>query len=313
METSQVISKRIKILELIQQTGNIGDVSKQLYISQPAVTRYIKKLENKSGAILIDRSEHPYHLTAAGLYLLESEKELYKSMIMTRHRLQMLSGQDVQELMIGINASLAVGILPQIIKKFHDKYPGVTLKLDEGLTRDLERKLISGNLDFHISNNYQEKKSIDSLKLFTDNATLVIPKQYTNPLKISSKPITDVSEILNNVPYIRCNSHSGFQIFVDHYLERYQIDPIIRYDNVIMTTAVELVKVGLGAMILPNVMVKHAFRADEDRKNVYFQQINSQLLNYSIRIFWNNRIKLSQVSKEFIQTALNTFKDYQKD
>lgn len=158
METSQVISKRIKILELIQQTGNIGDVSKQLYISQPAVTRYIKKLENESGAILIDRSEHPYHLTAAGLYLLESEKELYKSMIMTRHRLQMLSGQDVQELMIGINASLAVGILPQIIKKFHDKYPGVTLKLDEGLTRDLERKLISGNLDFHISNNYQEKK-----------------------------------------------------------------------------------------------------------------------------------------------------------
>lgn len=151
------------------------------------------------------------------------------------------------------------------------------------------------------------------MKLFTDNATLVIPKQYTNPLKISSKPITDVSEILNNVPYIRCNSHSGFQIFVDHYLERYQIDPIIRYDNVIMTTAVELVKVGLGAMILPNVMVKHAFRADEDRKNVYFQQINSQLLNYSIRIFWNNRIKLSQVSKEFIQTALNTFKDYQKD
>lgn len=154
----------------VANTKNMNKAAEELCITQPAVTKSIKKLELQLGTTLFIRSSKGMELTAEGQMLYDKVKSAF--IILEEAEKSFLDFKDLKtgEVRIGISAVLTNIVLLESVKEFTEKYPGVNVIINNGLTSDLLNDLNKGKLDFVIYNEGDanipniEKTKIRSLK-----------------------------------------------------------------------------------------------------------------------------------------------------
>ena len=106
---------------------NITRAAESLYISQPAVTKHIHELEQKMGIALLVRKGNKIFLTQAGEILynrLGTIENLYNEL---DFELSSLKGESEGSLRLGASSTIAQYVIPELLAKFHKRYPKVTL------------------------------------------------------------------------------------------------------------------------------------------------------------------------------------------
>lgn len=120
---------RLKVFQCVAKYKNFTTASKELNISQPAVSKHIKELEEYYGIALFERGSNKIELTYAGEILLEYSNEIlskYDTLLYTMHR---LSNNDIGSIRIGASTSIAQYTLPQILADFNINYPNIKFSL----------------------------------------------------------------------------------------------------------------------------------------------------------------------------------------
>lgn len=118
-----------------------------VHVAQPSLSQQIKALERELGADLFLRARGNITLTAAGEALLPLARRILADAETARHEVQELVQLRAGRVRLGATPSVCTGLLPDVLRAFHDRYPGVRLLIEEGGSHDLVRELARGALD----------------------------------------------------------------------------------------------------------------------------------------------------------------------
>jgi DNA-binding transcriptional LysR family regulator len=137
------IGLRIRLRDLhvfatVAQRGSMAKAAADLGTSQPAVSRVIADLEHAVGARLFDRSRQGVELTIYGHALLQRGGVAFDALKQAIRDIEFLGDSKAGRVRIGCEESLAILILPPVVRLFSQRYPGVGLHVDPIYTPTLE-------------------------------------------------------------------------------------------------------------------------------------------------------------------------------
>jgi DNA-binding transcriptional LysR family regulator len=141
--------RQLRYFVAVAETGNISRAARKMFLTQPALSRQIKALEDEIGLCLLGREAHSIHLTAAGEALLSEARDLLQRAEGIADRVR-AAGQSVR-LRVGYAPSLASGLLSGAVANFSQKHPNARVELFDLSTRELLSGLENGTLDVAIT------------------------------------------------------------------------------------------------------------------------------------------------------------------
>ncbi|MBD0736696.1 LysR family transcriptional regulator [Streptomyces sp. CBMA29] len=121
--------------------------AERVHVSQPSLSQQIRALETELGAPLFSRARGNITLTDAGEALLPLARRILADADTARHEVLELAQLRRGRVRLGATPSLCTGLLPDVLRVFHDRHPGVRLLIEESGSHDLVRELARGGLD----------------------------------------------------------------------------------------------------------------------------------------------------------------------
>ncbi len=140
-----------RIFYEVAKVNNITVASQNLNISQPAVTKHIKDLENGLGTSLFIRSRKGVILTDSGKKLFFYIKQAMDLVSYAEKELEDMQNMYKGTLRIGVSTTLTKKYLLKYIKEYHKLYPNITIEISTDPTDELKEKLKLGRIDFIIA------------------------------------------------------------------------------------------------------------------------------------------------------------------
>jgi DNA-binding transcriptional LysR family regulator len=130
----------------VADTGSVSRAARELYVTQPAVTRRLQRLEMSMGASLLDRRTRPVTLTPPGQIVLERCRRLLNDFQEVRAA-AVDAHLPMGEIKIGVAHALTELTLAEPVEQVRRKFPKITLRLFTGWSHDLLERVRSGALD----------------------------------------------------------------------------------------------------------------------------------------------------------------------
>ncbi|WP_249359516.1 LysR substrate-binding domain-containing protein [Cupriavidus sp. 2SB] len=142
---------QLRALVQVAESGTIRAASRSLHLSQSALTKALRELEDDVGTELLVRSHKGVDFTAAGRVLLTNARLALASLERARDEIRALQGGAGAHVTAAVTPLLALDVLPRVWEAFTARQPDATLSLSEGFLADLIPRLIEGRLDFAIA------------------------------------------------------------------------------------------------------------------------------------------------------------------
>ncbi|MER7915834.1 MULTISPECIES: LysR substrate-binding domain-containing protein [unclassified Streptomyces] len=139
--------QQLQYFVAVAETRHFTHAAEQVHVAQPSLSQQIKALERELGADLFLRARGNITLTDAGEALLPLARRILADADTARQEVQELVQLRRGRVRLGATPSLCTGLLPDVLRAFHDRYPGIRLMIEEGGSHDLVRELARGALD----------------------------------------------------------------------------------------------------------------------------------------------------------------------
>lgn len=279
-----------RIFYIVAKNGNITRASKELLISEPAVSKSIKNLEGYLGAPLFTRTKKGVNLTTEGITLYEYISkgiEYFKSGEVKFNELINLESGTIR---IGINTTLTKEFLMPYLETFHKLYPNINIEIRTNLTSELKSMLKDGLIDMHILNLTNEE---------TKNDFNIIKCKTITDCFVSNKPIKEKISIkeLNNYPLILQDKNSNTRKFLDDFANKYEITlkPKIEIGSYYLVS--EFSRIGLGI----GYVTKDYIKNNLDNKELFIVPIKEKIPSREIGILLNKNTTPNFSTKELIK------------
>lgn len=137
----------LRIFGAVVEHGGFSQAARKLYISQPAVSQAVQELERQVELPLVIRSGRTIRLTEAGRLLYDYTRQILATEHAAELALEQLRGLERGQLAIGASSTIGVYLLPRLLSIFHQRYPGIRLRLDIGSTAQIVERLLTAELD----------------------------------------------------------------------------------------------------------------------------------------------------------------------
>lgn len=231
----------LKYFYEVVNTGNITKTSKKLLISQPAITKAIKELENELNVSLLQRSKKGVIPTEEGKILYEHIKNMFQDFNLTLNILDN-SNKKGGHLYIGTTTTNFMNFIMDALKDFKQKYPNIHIhiELEEiNILNDMKRL---GHLDILIKNDYEAMNDFIKIKSFDITDKFVASKETYPELENKTYKLEELFKypfvLLSNITHGRRN----FDDFIKS--KNIQFKPTYEFNSYSLCR--ELIKNGFG-------------------------------------------------------------------
>lgn len=183
------------IWEVAHHDLNVSATAQSLYTSQPGISKQIRLLEDELGVEVFSRSgKHLTRITPAGEAILRTAGEILRKVESIKQVAQEFSDERKGNLSIATTHTQARYVLPNIISKFIDEYPDVSLQLNQGTPMQISEMAADGSVDFAIATEAMDLFSdLIMLPCYNWNRCVLVPKNH--PLcQLSELTIQDVAK-----------------------------------------------------------------------------------------------------------------------
>ena len=142
---------QLKALIQVAESGSIRAAARAMNLSQSALTKALRELEEDVGAELLMRSYKGIEFTPAGNALLVRARLAHATLDKAREEIRLLRGGAGARIAIALTPLVAATILPPVLTEFRRTQPDATLSLEEGLLTHALPGLLEGRLDFAVA------------------------------------------------------------------------------------------------------------------------------------------------------------------
>ncbi len=141
---------RLKVFKTVADRLSFTRAARELFISQPAVTKQIGELEKQLGTNLFLRQGNRIALTPQGERLLAYANRILSLYGELGDEFADRTAPPEGELRLGASTTIAQYVLPGLLARFRKRYPGIALQVESGNTQYIERAVQEARIDFGI-------------------------------------------------------------------------------------------------------------------------------------------------------------------
>ncbi len=291
--------------------GSFSKAAEALFITQPALSIAIKKVEKEIGAAIFNRGSRPLTLTHVGeLYLSHIKKELLLEQEL-KQQLDDLQGLKAGELFIGGTHYMNAYLLPAYITEFTKQFPNIHITLTETSSDALIDLLKENKLDFTFSCDEAVIQNFENHPGFDDTILLAMPKPFFLPQRLLDKALSasDIAEkkhLSDDIPaipfkefpafpFIRIEPHVNLGARTLKIFEKAGVTPRVRVEVPQLVTAFYLAASGVGATFVSDRLVTGT------ENSLYFFKLQSRYAHRHYRLLLPHRSYTPAAVKEFVR------------
>lgn len=282
-----------KVFYFVAKNKNISKAANELMISQPAVSKTLKNLEEQMGCSLFSRGKNGVNLTEEGVVLYNEVKNAIEIIDNANSKVNEMIDLEAGILNIGISNTLTKQFLLPYIKEFNNKYPKVKIKIHTEPTYELITKARNGLVDFIILNlpyNIPDDFLKENLKEIHD--CFVASNNFSN-LKNKTIKLED----LNNYPLILLAKGSNGRYFLDDICAKLNITLNPKFELASYSLVTEFIKSGIGIGL-----VTREFVLDELRDGSLFEvSVSPTTPNRQIGLIYLKNKVFNRCSSKFLE------------
>jgi len=211
---------RLKVFYTVATKLSFTKAAAELFITQPAVTKHIRELEQQTGQRLFKRNGNSITLTNAGELLLQYAVKIFELYSALDSDLAQLNNTVGGVLRIGASTTIAQAILPKILALFKKAYPSVSFTFTEGNTDFISHQIIDEKLDIALVEGNSHFPQLTYSNFIKDELVLVAR---------SGSKLAKLSEIspkqLLEIPLVKREQGSGTLEVIHKALSGVGINP----------------------------------------------------------------------------------------
>ena len=242
-----------RIFYTVAKTGNISKAAKELYISQPAISKSIQKLEESMNCELFRRRSRGVSLTEEGELLYSHVKVAFETLALGEDRLRNSIELGVGHLKIGVSSTLCKYMLLPYLKEFIKLYPHINISITCQSTNDTLKLLEENKIDVGLIGKPESLKNIDFYYLAEIKDIFVATKDYLRNLKARG---VKEDRILQSSTIMLLDKNNMTRQYIDDYLQENHIVVQDSIDISSMDLLIEFAKISVGVACVIREFVK---------------------------------------------------------
>ncbi len=206
-----MIDIRLKVFVSVAHNLSFTRAAKELFITQPAVSKHINELEQSYKVRLFKRKGSHIQLTNAGELLLTHAEPVLHAYRHMDFEMNLLTQSHTGELRLGASTTIAQYILPSYLSQFMSKFPDIKLSLLNGNSAEIERALIEERIDLALVEGCRQQPILHYSPFMKDELVVV-----ANPNGKYGKYDELTMDELRKLPLvIRENGSGSLEVFED--------------------------------------------------------------------------------------------------
>ncbi|MBO0651489.1 MULTISPECIES: LysR family transcriptional regulator [Streptomyces] len=139
--------QQLRYFATVAEARHFTRAAEALHVAQPSLSQQIRALERELGAELFHRARGNITLTDAGEALLPLARRILADTETAHREVQEVAQLRRGRVRLGAPPSLCASLVPDVLRTYHARFPGIELHVDEGGSQDLVRRLADGGLD----------------------------------------------------------------------------------------------------------------------------------------------------------------------
>lgn len=197
---------------------SFSKAAEALHISQPAVSRHIKELEQRYDASLFERKGNRIYLTGAGEKVYHAFREIAQHYRNLDFEMGELHNAQAGEIRVGASSTIAQYVIPRVMASFHKRYPHIRLHLMNGNSFEMEQLLLDNRIDLALVENLSSQAGIRYRDFLHDELIVVTGKS-----SLYAERATIEKEDLLQIPLILREEGSGTLEVIRQYFAQQKI------------------------------------------------------------------------------------------
>ena len=303
----------------VYKEKSFSAAAKNLYVSQPALSSSIKKIEARLGITIFDRSSQPIALTEEGKVYIEAVERIMAIKKGLETRISDISKLKTGHITVSGENYISSFIYPKIIIEFMERYGGIDIEMVESNSHDLQNQLLCENVDLLIDYKF-DPALYDSYPLTMEHIILCVPKKLEinerlKEYQLTARDIKNGKHLKSNCDGVHLKEFAD-EMFVilkkGNYSHKHSMElcaeagftPKVKIYPDQMITSYNMSRAGMGVSLIPDLLI---YATPESGKCVYYKLLDASSLRQLCIGFKKNRY-MSRAVEAFIKTALEVYK-----
>lgn len=232
-----------KIFYEVAKKGNISKAAKELYISQPAISKAISKLEENLEVTLFSRNSRGVNLTTEGQMLFEHISNAFDAIALGEKQISRIKELNIGKLSIGVSNTLCKHMLLPRLKNFISSYPHVIVNISSQSSSHSLAMIESGFVDLGLVAQPAGKKNICFKPVLKIHDVFVASPEYLNNLRLREGAGCNITESGN---IILLDKSNATRKYIDEYIAAHSIHFNRILEVTSMDLLIEFAKIGMG-------------------------------------------------------------------
>lgn len=274
----QLELRQIKYFLTVAEELHFRNAAEKLFISQPGLSRQIKRLEDLLSVKLLERDNRNVRLTQSGTYLRDALRDNLNELERIIDRTRQIEDGTIGELKFGYVGSAIQDVIPKILITIRKKYPKIIFDLKEMDNNKQIESILRDEIDFGFVRLDKVPQGINISPIYEDTFSLVLPKHHaiTKANFKSLRQLEKEAFILFDPSYSESYFNKVMRLF-----EEAKFTPTVSHNTVHANTIYRLVENNFGVSIVPTSLQKGY------NMNIKFIELNKTKLRTTLQVIWS--------------------------
>ncbi len=299
--------RQLHYLTVVARCQNVTKAAESLYISQSALSHYIKNAEDELGVRLFDRSTNPISLTAAGRCYMDSAQRILLENARLTKELRDITNHMTGTLSVGTSTDRCSYMIPKLLPRFMEMYPGIRVNVVVSGGKRLTDMLRRGDIDMMLLPALPDDNAqgLESELLYTEELILaarsgVIPREA----RINGRHILSPKSLGGLSFFLQEQGHKN-RDFCDALFRRNRVKPDIRQEFSSNISCYRMAATGAGVTIIPFMTTQLANPGGP----VELFSVGDPPALWEVHIFYRKGAYLGLPEKQLIDLAREIFSE----
>jgi LysR family transcriptional regulator, cyn operon transcriptional activator len=237
---------QLRVLQAAVKSGGFTRASEQLHLSQSTVSQHIKMLEEELGCPLFLRVGKRVRVTEAGSVLLQYAETIFRDLKNAEMAVREMNALKRGTVRLGVGPTTLTYRLPHVLVDYTRRFPDIELIVLAGTTEFLLEALRSQHLDLAVVMRTAPRPGLISTPLGREELVIVLNREHPLARRRTVEPAD-----LGSLRFILYERNTAMQNLIGRYFESLGVTPRIAMEVENNEAIKSLVRVGLGASIMP--------------------------------------------------------------
>lgn len=241
-----VTLRQLQAFVAVAQHGQFALAANRLHVTPSALSMLIRQLEEQTGARLFDRHTRLVRLTEIGAEFLPVARKVLADLDSALSQSRELSALRRGRVSLATSTVLAATVMPEAIRRFGARWPGITVVLRDVVEQDIKRLLRAGDVDIGVGTALHADADVDEETLLSDRLVALLPHDHA----LASRREISWRELAAQ-PLIALAQGSPLRALADQALATADAAAQPAYEVGFSSTVISMVAAGLGVAALP--------------------------------------------------------------